>query len=346
MYNPFIGIYKFILSILVVAIHVEPFSGDAQFYLCNYLARIAVPSFFVMSAYFLFDKLIKNNWDKNIFIQNEKHLAKYYGVWLILHAPVVLYRTYLEANGTLDYIWKIFQAVCLKGPYGALWFLPATMMAVALVYFIGKKFGPLICLILSFPLFFFAALETEYFALIKDIMWMEKANEFLVTIFGWLANGLTFGFFFCAIGFYIAVHKNKNRNLKFDIIALIVSFILLFIETTIVRDYELCVSYGAMFMLIPTVYFLVQILLNMNTTENQKLIHTSKYLQNMSLLIYPMHFAIMELLEYFLQNNTIYMSSTILQFVVVTTVTCSISSLIIYLGERKNSKLAKTFYGK
>ena len=88
MYNPFIGIYKFILSLLVVAIHVEPFSEDLAFYTNNCLARIAVPSFFILSAYFLFDKLIQNDWDANIFWKNEKHLAKYYGIWLLFHSPV------------------------------------------------------------------------------------------------------------------------------------------------------------------------------------------------------------------------------------------------------------------
>lgn len=346
MYNPYIGIFKFILSILVVAIHVEPFTGDVAFFLNNCIARIAVPSFFVYSSYFLFDKLIQNNWDKKIFIQQEKHLAKYYGIWLILHAPVILYRLQQTSDGTLDFIWKVIQAVCLKGPYGALWFLPATMMAVALVYLIGKKSSPLLCLIISFPLFFFAALETEYYVFIKDIAWVEQINSLLVAIFGWLANGLTFGFFFCSIGFYMAYHKGKSRTLQIDLIKAVLAFAILFVETKIIRDYKLGVSYGAMFMLIPTVYYIAQVLLHMKKTSNIKTISMAKHLQNMSLLIYPMHFAIMELLEFFLQNNTIYVSSTLLQFIVVCIVTCMISAFIIYLGETKKLKPAKALYGK
>lgn len=346
MYNPYIGIFKFILSILVVAIHVEPFTGDVAFFLNNCIARIAVPSFFIYSSYFLFDKLLQNNWDKKIFIQQEKHLAKYYGIWLLLHSPVVLYRLYESSDGLLDCIWKIIQAVCLKGPYGALWFLPATMMAVTLVYYIGKKSSPTICLLISFPLFLFAAIETEYVAFIKDIVWMEYVNNFLVAIFGWLANGLTFGFFFCSIGFYIAYHKNKARTLQIDLIKAILAFILLFVETKIIRDYKLGVSYGAMLMLIPTVYYIAQVLLHMKKTSNMKTIALAKYLQNMSLLIYPMHFAIMELLEYFLKDSKTYMNSTALQFLVVTLVTSGISMIIIYLGQTKKIKTARYLYGR
>lgn len=346
MYNPFVGIYKFILAMLVVAIHVEPFSGDLAFYINNCLARIGVPSFFVLSAYFLFDKLIHNNWNHDIFVKNQKHLAKYYGIWLLLHSPVVLSRLWETSTDIPNYIWLVFQAVCLKGPYGALWFLPATIMAVTLVYLIGKKWGPYPCLLISFPLFFFAALETEYIGLIKDIAWMKVVNDGLVAVFGWLANGLTFGFFFCSIGFYIASTKNKQRNIKFDVTVLIISAVLLVIETTVVRDYELAASYGAMLLLIPTVYFIVQILLRLPTTSDTKLIKTARYLQNMSLLIYPMHFAIMELMEFILKDNKVYMGSTTLQYIIVCAINLSLGALIIYLGEKKNIKIAKALYGK
>ena len=346
MYNPFVGIYKFILALLVVAIHVEPFTGDTAFYINNCLARIAVPSFFVLSAYFLFDKLLQNDWDIKIFWKNEKHLAKYYGIWLLLHAPVILIRLWDTAADIPNYIWLIFQAVTLKGPYGALWFLPATMLAITLVYFIGKKYGPYPCLIISFPLFFFAALETEYFSLIKDIAWMEIVNNGLVAVFGWLANGLTFGFFFCSIGYYIAYTKNKKRTLQIDMIKLVLAAILLFVETTIVRDYKLAVSYGAMLFLIPTVYYIVQILLRLPKTSDASLVKQARFLQNLSLLIYPMHFAIMELMEFFLRNNKTYMGNTVLQYIVVCTINLTLGALIIYLGEKKNSKIAKALYGK
>ena len=346
MYNPFVGIYKFILALLVVAIHVEPFSGDLAFYTNNCLARIAVPSFFVLSAYFLFDKLINNDWDAKIFWKNQKHLAKYYGIWLLLHSPVVLTRLWETATDIPNYIWLVVQAISLKGPYGALWFLPATMMAVTLVYWIGKKCGPYVCLIISFPLFFFAALETEYFGLIKDIAWMEIVNNGLVAVFGWLANGLTFGFFFCSIGYYIAYTKNKKRTMQIDMIKLVLAAILLFIETTIVRDYKLAVSYGAMLFLIPTVYYIVQILLRLPKTADSNFIAKARFLQNLSLLIYPMHFAIMELMEFFLRDNKTYMSNTVLQYVVVCTINLALGALIIYLGEKKNLKVAKALYGK
>lgn len=344
-YNPYVGIYKFILSLLVVAIHVEPFTGDIAYYINNCIARIAVPSFFILSAYYLFDKLLNNNWDKKIFIKTEKHLAKYYLVWLLLHSPVVILRLYENSTSVPHFIWQLFQAVCLKGPYGSLWFLPATILAFALVYYLGRKTSPVLCLCVSFPFFLFAALEIEYHALIKDIAWMEVVNEFFVAIFGWLANGLTFAFFFCAIGFYIAYTKNKVRSIKKDTILAIISFTLLFIECHIIRKYELTGSYGgAMLALIPTTYYIVRVLLQLKSKEI--LNPLAKYLQNMSMLIYPMHFAIMEILDFIFRNNSIYNSSTTLQYIIVTTLTCSLSIIILKLSNIKNLKIMSILYGK
>ena len=56
---------------------------------------------------------------------------------------------------------------------------------------------------------------------------MEIINQFLTTIFGWLANGLTFGFFFCSIGFYIASTKEKPRTLSIDLLKAVLATILL-----------------------------------------------------------------------------------------------------------------------
>lgn len=344
-YNPYVGIYKFILSLLVVAIHVEPFTGDIAYYINNCIARIAVPSFFILSAYYLFDKLLNNNWDKKIFIKTEKHLAKYYLVWLLLHSPVVILRLYENSTSISHFIWQLFQAVCLKGPYGSLWFLPATILAFALVYYLGRKTSPVLCLCVSFPFFLFAALEIEYHALIKDIAWMEVVNEFLVAIFGWLANGLTFAFFFCAIGFYIAYTKNKVRSIKKDTILAIVSFTLLFIECHIIRKYELTGSYGgAMLALIPTTYYIVRVLLQLKSKEI--LNPLAKYLQNMSMLIYPMHFAIMEVMAFILKDIKPYMASSTLRYIVVSALTCVISALIIKLGNTKRFSAFKALYGK
>lgn len=346
MYNPFIGILKFILSILVVAIHVQPFSGNLAFYLNNCIARLAVPIFFTLSSYFLFDKLLENNWDKKIFWKQQKHLAKYYLVWVLLHLPFILSQLLQSTNSIPEFVWRFIQGIFLKGPYGALWFLPASLLGLTLVYILGKKVSPHICLAVSLPLFLFATLQIEYNAFVKDITWITDINQVLTGFFGWLANGLNVGFFFCSLGLYIAASKNKIHNRKYDILKAILSVLALLIETTIIRNCNLGVDYWAMFFIIPSTYYIVQIALNLKKTTHLQTISFAKHLQNLSLLIYPMHFAVMDLLRILFADVTIYMQNSSLQFVSVLIFTVSISILILYLGEKKHLRFAKLFYGK
>ena len=51
---PAVDIAKFVLAILVVAIHVQPFRGMTGFLYDNCVARIADPLFFAITAFFMF----------------------------------------------------------------------------------------------------------------------------------------------------------------------------------------------------------------------------------------------------------------------------------------------------
>ena len=56
-----IDIAKFIMAILVVAIHVRPFSGEAAFVYDDIVARIADPLFFQITAFLFFEKVFRED---------------------------------------------------------------------------------------------------------------------------------------------------------------------------------------------------------------------------------------------------------------------------------------------
>ncbi len=367
MFNPYIGLCKFIMAVLVVAIHVEPFTGNLAFYYNNCLARIADPMFFTLSAYFLFQKLLASNWDKSVFVKQIKRLLIYYGIWLIVYAPIILPRTWARTNGVLDFIGQVLKQIFLSGPYGALWFLPALILGLILTYFVGKHTTPRICLVVSLPFFLLSVLQMEYFALVKDIAWLTATNDFFVGIFGWLGNGINFAWFFCAMGLYLASERQKNSSctrFRVHVRDLINSLTILAVECTLIRRYNLGISYGVMLSLIPVTYYLMMVLLqlpevqkahlfkkqiNENITNyagdnSNQLSHISKYLQDMSLLIFPLHYGIMEGMEYLMRNHTWYMNSTTIQYVVVLLITFGISAAILQIG--KQHPFFRIFYGK
>jgi len=366
MFNPYIGLAKFFMAVLVVAIHVEPFTGNAAFYYNNCLARIADPMFFTLSAYFLFDKLLASDWNKIIFIKQIKRLFLYYGVWLIVYAPVILPRTWTRCDNVLTFVWEVLRQIILTGPYGALWFLPALILGLILTYFVGKNTTPRICMVISLPFFLLSVLEMEYFALVKDVAWLTAANNFFAGIFGWLGNGINFAWFFCAMGLYLASERQKNASctrFRVHVRDLINFLTILAVECTLIRRYNLGISYGVMLSLIPVTYYLMQVLLQLpevrkarnekkqadkmvvaNSNTTHKLSHISKYLQDMSLLIFPLHYGIMEGMEYVMKNYTWYMNSTTIQYVIVLLITFGISAVILALG--KKYSFFRIFYAK
>lgn len=77
-----LNIARFIAALLVVAIHTSPIEGNLGYLLCNVIARVAVPFFFVTSGYFFYIKFKENNGYKKIYI---KKLVVLYTVWYILY---------------------------------------------------------------------------------------------------------------------------------------------------------------------------------------------------------------------------------------------------------------------
>ena len=360
MFNPYVALCKFSMALLVVAIHVEPFTGNAAFYYNHCLARIADPMFFTLSAYFLFDKLLCSDWELCVFFKQIKRLCLYYGMWLMVYSPVILSRTWARTEGGIDFIWQVLRQIFLSGPYGALWFLPALILGLILTYWIGKRTSPLLCLMISCPFFLLTVVQMEYFHFIKDIGWLTAINNFFVSIFGWLGNGINYGFFFCAMGLFIASKKGKSRFFRRDVILCVLFMVMLVVECTIIRHFKFGISYGAMLMLIPVTYYLMQVVLRIpkevtkhssqrcrNTVNaaSSDTLHTYlKHLQDMSLLIFPLHYGIMELLEHLLYDEGWYMNSTTLQYAIVILVTCVLSNILLLLGKR--IRFFRLFYGK
>jgi len=347
MFNPYIGLCKFIMALLVVAIHVEPFTGNMAFYYDHCLARIADPMFFTLSAYFLFDKLLASDWNSDVFFKQIKRLFAYYGIWLIVYTPIIAGRTWMHTGSKFEFVWQMIRQIFLTGPYGALWFIPALILGLVLTYLVGKYTTPLICLIISCPFFLLSVVQMEYYHLVKDIAWLTALNDFFCSIFGWLGNGVNFGWFFCALGLYLASKKHSLRSYRQDVCLTVFWGCMLVLECTMIRHFSLGISYGVMLMLIPVTYYLMWIVLRMPEAikaGNHTFEKNAKYLQDMSLLIFPLHYGIMELMEHVLRNVSWYIASTTIQYIVVIVITCTISALILYLGKR--IRFFRLFYGR
>lgn len=133
--NPSIDILKLGLSFLIVALHIFPVSGlkgtagILSYEIANGITRIGVPTFFIISGYFLRNKLD----DKAYLIKYTRRIFFLFIVWQLIYLPDLIRFYNLGRFSTSDLILKLVYG------YWHLWYLFATVCSVTLLYYLRKK---------------------------------------------------------------------------------------------------------------------------------------------------------------------------------------------------------------
>lgn len=345
-----IDIAKFVMAILVVAIHVRPFTGQTAFVYDDIIARIADPLFFQITAFLFFEKIfaqisgdLRQGMSWCMLGHYMKRILALYTAWFVIYAPVVLPRTWQECGNIRGMLLALLKKYWLSGYYGAMWFMTALLLAMPLVFILTKYLGSRLCLLLSAPWFLLTVARMEYCSITDGWQVAGYFDSAIYGIFGWYGNGLTYGFFFCALGMWIAYKRTlggqKNDSRDFALPSLI-SFLLLIIESYVIRDKGLGQSFGAMFFLIPTSYFLLQWLLSVDIFEKmgeqsrKRLDCACAHMRRLSILIFTIHYGVMDGLQYMVGKYTTYVwNATVLYFVVLV-VTIVLAEFIL-LAQKK-----------
>ncbi|WP_136668688.1 acyltransferase [Flavobacterium sp. H122] len=207
MRNNNLDILKVVMAFLVIALHVFPVSkiggieGLISYEIASGITRIAVPTFFLISGYFLRNKLN----DKAYLWKYAKRILLLYIVWQLIYLPD-LYRFYYLG-------WFSHTSMILKLIYGYwhLWYLLATVLAVGILYFIrdfslaSKAFLSIALLVIGYV----------YQILIQaDLIHRNLDLQFLYEVIGTTRNFLFFAFPMMLIGTMYESWKSKIEKIK------------------------------------------------------------------------------------------------------------------------------------
>lgn len=232
-----IDVVKFILAILIMIIH----SGIDKTVISPIL-RVAVPLFFIISAYFFFLKLTKTE-DKT---ERRKALFRFvkrnlllYVIWAIIQLPLIIYfRDYylnFFPNGLLSVLKDFLQGSMFTGS----WFIVALVLAVVIIYLASKKISPWVLLLLTAPIYALCCFSSNYFGLLPE-------SSFLVSFFCGYERVLGTAFytslpaalFWVAVGNFFAKKEICLKNL-YLYIAFAISVILIVTERYFIVRYNL-----------------------------------------------------------------------------------------------------------
>lgn len=342
-----IGIFdivKFILSFLVISIHVEPLASinpNIDFLINNSICRIAVPIFFSIAGFLFYNKITNKKSDYKLYFKKYiKRIIIMYLFW-----SLVYFIPYFYQNPSTGRLIKFIPHLLIHGVYSQLWYLLSLIEAIFLFYYLNKKKGLKFTFVFSLILYCIGLVLVPYYNLIgKEIETLPIIGGIVRIIIDKLGvkvlgrNGLLFGLFFFTLGAYLTKSKKMDR-IKVNL-GIIVSLILIIAETFLIKSVG-GQYYGLQVSLILITYFSMRYMIQFDNSRLEKI--NTKFYRSMSILIYLIHEWIHFLYEIIVPENSIFSNSLISYFVI-----CMISILLSYsfykLSNTKRFSILKKVY--
>lgn len=281
-----IDAFRLIAAVLIIAIHTSPLAGlneTSDFILTRVIARIAVPFFFMTSGFFLF---YKTDGGTISIMQFMKKTAIIYGISIVLYLPLNFY-----AGTTKE--WSnpavLFKDIVFNGTFYHLWYLPASILGVFLIWVLLKKLKTGQVLLITFMLYSIGVFGDSYYGIANQIPAIKTVYQGLFYVSDYTRNGLFFAPFFLLMGILLA-RQTKKPKCQINVLGFVLSTALMFTEGLILHAYNLQRHDSMYFMLIPCMFFLFQLLLSWN-------VKSKELLRKISLLVYLIHPAIIVLVR-------------------------------------------------
>lgn len=270
-----IDVARFVVSFLVIAIHISPFiniNQDFNFFFTRILGRIAVPLFFMITGYFVIDGCLK---DKSKLKKYTIKILKIYLFCIILYLPINIYMGKFNNIS----IFSIIKDILINGTLYHLWYFPALILGIWITYYFIKKLGNRKTFITVIVLYIIGLLGDSYYWVAQNVYILSYIYDFIFKICDYTRNGLFYASIFLYLGYFIKV---KRVNIKKSFLYSVIFFIGMIIEGMILHKFNLQKHDSMYILLIPTMYFLFDYLINISNTQNLKL-------RNVSTIIYIFH---------------------------------------------------------
>lgn len=209
-----LDVVKFILAILVAMRHMIQifFTAESRGHLVigSWLSNLAVPSFFMMSGFFLFRKVEAGQKDGYVIKKYSFKIIRMYLIWSVIYWPINWYDWYHGETGPAEALLKYIQSFFFSSSIAQLWYLPALLTACLLIWFCytrGMKIWQI--LVTSSGLLLVGYIGDNWYVneMLPHSMYLKlmEYNKYFLT----MRNGLFYGTFYVAAGLWFAKHPQR-----------------------------------------------------------------------------------------------------------------------------------------
>ena len=317
-----IDLLKIILSVLIVQIH-------SDFYLpwMKPYVRLAVPLFFIISAYFFFKK---NPSTKNL-LSYIKRLFILYAFWFTIFGSYFLYMNREEFIGEGDFLnGTIFflKSLLFGSTFAASWYITASIIGTIIVFYLSRVLSNFALLVFSAIVYTITTLATSYYGLLSDNIGLIDDWYYEITNTH-LSVSFPVSIFWIVIGKLLSNNNRlQQKSILYAILA-IISLTLLQVEYSYVSVY--CRLDDCFFLLVPSCICIFLLFQSLSIN-----IPYSGVLRNISTIVYCSHYNIISITGMMLYVITGYTFNSFEKFFLGIIGAGIISVCIIYLERLKS----------
>ena len=332
-----IDFFRFISAILIVAIHTSPlmsYSQTGDFIFTRIIARVAVPFFLMTSGYFLISKYTYNADKLKAFVKKTGYI---YAISILIYIPINLYNSYFSMEHLLP---NIIKDIVFDGTMYHLWYLPASIVGAIIAWYLVKHCGMNKAMMITMVLYVIGLLGDSYYGITANIPVLNDIYAAIFQVTDHTRNGLFFAPVFLVLGGILASKKN-TISLKKSGIGFGISFVLMFGEAMLLNHYQLQRHDSMYVFLIPTMFFLFQMLLLWRGNR-------SVWLRDTSLIIYiihPMMIVCTRLFAKIVGLEAIFIENSIMHYLAVSAESIVFAFVVVFLYQ-KVKPAKKNLYGK
>lgn len=326
-----VNIMRIVCALLVMCIHLlafRSFGNDVYYITSNFLCRIAVPFFFIAAGYFFYSKYEKKGYFKKYLIR----LICIYAVASIVQTIAYMPLGFTEAVKEEGAVFLV-KTYLVNSVDGTLWFFPALIISILLVYCFLKKnlIKPLV--VLSIVLFVIALMGDTYMGIIENTSLINLVDGYNF-IFDCTRNGIAFAVPFLTMGVLINKYE-LNKKIKNQLGIVICAWVIFACEAAVVMKSGIADDYNIYISLALVVPVIFMMSLNSKVTIKAK---TSNYMREMSVWMYCFH-SVLSMIIY--QVFPIQIKNSLLMFLIITAVVMILSYLITLVRLRRKNQVSE-----
>ena len=315
--------FRIIAAILIVGIHTYPlllFGEGINFMFVHVFARIAVPFFLMVTGYFLLPRyLVANGSDTRPLTNFVRKTGLLYLSATLMYLPISIYAGHFSVDNLPA---TIVRMLIFDGTFYHLWYLPASILGVVLVYVLGRKYSFPTIFCIAVGLYFIGLLGDSYHGLVAGIPLIGSAFEAGFSLSSYTRNGLLYAPVFLTLGAGIAMTK-KHMCIKASTAGFAVFMAIMLIEGAVLSHFGIQRHTSMYMALVPCMFFLFHILLAGKGQSSPLLRQVSMWI----FISHPMFIILVRGAARFLGLTALLVENSLVHFIAVAALSTAFSIL-------------------